>query len=74
MRLEDGPMLIDSHCHLNSDELRKDADALVRRAAEAGVGRMLVVGSDLEDSREAVAMAHRFKENGVFAAIGVHPH
>lgn len=67
-------MLIDSHCHLNSDELRANADALVRRAVESGVGRMLVVGCDLENSREAVAMAHRFQENGVFAAVGVHPH
>ena len=67
-------MLIDSHSHLNSDELRGDADALVRRAAEAGVGRMVVVGCDLEESREAVGMAHRFKENGVYAAVGVHPH
>lgn len=67
-------MLIDSHCHLNSDELREDADALVRRAAEAGVGRMVVVGCDLEDSREAVGMAHRFRESGVYAAVGVHPH
>ena len=67
-------MLIDSHCHLNSDELREDADALVRRAAEAGVGRMVVVGCDLEDSREAVEMAHRYAANGVYAAVGVHPH
>ena len=58
-------MLIDSHCHLNSDELKGDADALVRRATEAGVGRMVVVGCDLEDSREAVGMAHRFRESGV---------
>lgn len=67
-------MLIDSHCHLNSEELRGNAEALVLRAAEAGVGRMLIVGSDLEDSREAVAMAHRFKDYGAFAAVGVHPH
>ena len=65
-------MLIDSHCHLNSDELREDADALVRRAAEAGVGRMVVVGCDLEDNREAVEMAHRYAANGVYAAVGVH--
>lgn len=67
-------MLIDSHCHLNSDELRGDVEALVARAAEAGVGRMLVVGCDLENSLEAVDMARRFSENGVFAAVGVHPH
>lgn len=67
-------MLIDSHCHPNSDELRKDAEALMERAASAGVGRMLIVGCDLEDSREAVRMAHRFEGYGAWAAVGIHPH
>ena len=30
-------MLIDSHCHLNSDELRGDAEALAERAADRGL-------------------------------------
>ena len=51
-------MLIDSHCHINSEELRADAEALVLRAAGAGVGRILLVGCDLENSLEAVQMAH----------------
>ena len=67
-------MLIDSHCHPNSDELRNDASALMGRAREAGVGRMLIVGCDLENSREAVRMARDFASYGAFAAVGVHPH
>ena len=67
-------MLIDSHCHPNSEELRADAGPLMERARAAGVGRMLVVGCDLENSREALSMAHRFASYGAYAAVGVHPH
>lgn len=67
-------MMVDSHCHPNSQELRADAPALMERAAAAGVKRMLIVGCDLEDSREAVEMAHRFAPDGAFASIGIHPH
>ena len=67
-------MLIDSHCHINSEELRADAEALVLRAAGAGVGRILLVGCDLENSLEAVQMAHRFADRGAWACTGIHPH
>lgn len=65
---------IDAHCHINSDQLRKDAPGIVRRAAEAGTGRILVAGSDLASSLEAVELAHTCKNEGVFAAVGIHPH
>ena len=67
-------MLIDSHCHPNSEALRGDAQAVMDRAKAAGVGRFLIVGCDLEDSREAVDMAHRFAGHGAYAAVGIHPH
>ncbi|MDR3265779.1 MAG: TatD family hydrolase, partial [Synergistaceae bacterium] len=67
-------LFTDTHCHINSDQLRGDAPGIVRRAAEAGVGRILVVGSDVSDSAEAVELAHAYEREGVFAAVGVHPH
>ncbi|MCR5347803.1 MAG: TatD family hydrolase [Fretibacterium sp.] len=67
-------MLIDSHCHPNSDSLRAEAGDLMERAKAAGVGRALIVGCDLEDSAEAVSMAHRFAGYGAYAAVGIHPH
>ncbi|MDR1048873.1 MAG: TatD family hydrolase [Synergistaceae bacterium] len=67
-------MFIDSHCHLNSEQLREDAPGVVRRAADAGVKRLLVVGSDIESSAEAVKLAHVYEREGVYAAVGVHPH
>lgn len=67
-------MLIDSHCHPNSEALRQDARGLMDRARDAGVGRFLIVGCDLDDSREAVDMAHQFTGYGTWAAVGIHPH
>ena len=57
--------MIDTHAHL--DALDEDAAAVVARAGEAGVTRILTVGM-----AEAVALADRF--DGVFAIVGVHPH
>ncbi|MCR4819244.1 MAG: TatD family hydrolase [Fretibacterium sp.] len=67
-------MLIDSHCHPNSEELRENAQEIMDRAWNTGVGRFLIVGCDLEDSREAVTMARRFEGYGAYAAVGIHPH
>jgi TatD DNase family protein len=61
--------VIDSHTHLFLCE-RPEAE-LVATAGEAGVGRMLNVGLDVESSRTAVAAAERYES--VFATAGCHP-
>ena len=45
---------------------------LVKRARDAGVTRILVPGTDREDQRRAVEVAEAF--DGVYAAVGIHPH
>jgi TatD DNase family protein len=50
----------------------RDRRAVVERASAQGVGFILAVGSDLETSRKAIDVAGSFQ--GVYAAIGVHPH
>lgn len=67
-------MFIDSHCHINSQELRLDARAIVTRAREADVHKMVIIGCDFEDSCEAVAMAYDFSQLGLYASVGIHPH
>ena len=67
-------MLIDTHCHINSEELRLDARAVISRAKDAGVGKMVIVGCDYEDSCEAAAMAEDFAQFGLYASVGIHPH
>ena len=61
--------MIDTHAHLTALD---DADEAVARAAEAGVTRILTVGTDSEDCREALKLAERHE--GVFAILGIHPH
>jgi TatD DNase family protein len=62
--------VIDTHAHL--DACAEPADDLVARAQEAGVERIVSVGTGLESCRETLAIARRHE--GVFAALGVHPH
>ena len=62
-------MLADSHCHLQMGE---GADELLARARAAGVSRFLVPGTTLADSAAAADLAAA--REGVFAAVGVHPH
>jgi TatD DNase family protein len=61
--------VIDTHAHLTSLD---DADEAVARAVEAGVTRILTVGTDVEDCRRALSLADRHE--GVFAILGIHPH
>lgn len=65
---------IDSHCHLNSPELRESVPAELERAQAAGVLRMAVVGSTLADSLEAVNICRRYRTAGLFPVVGIHPH
>jgi TatD DNase family protein len=63
--------LIDTHCHLNFNSYDEDRDAVLARATEAGVTRVIIPATDLATSREAIALAAQY--DGVFAAVGIHP-
>ena len=67
-------MYIDSHCHINSEELRLEARAVITRAHYAGVKKMVIVGCNYEDSCEAAALANDFSQFGLYATAGIHPH
>jgi TatD DNase family protein len=60
----------DTHAHL--DACAESAEVLVRRADEAGVERIVSVGSGLDSCRETLAIATR--HGSVFASLGIHPH
>jgi TatD DNase family protein len=64
--------MIDSHTHLNFHAFASDWEKVVDRAVENGVTSMIVVGTDLESSKKAVAMAQ--KNQFLYASVGVHPH
>lgn len=62
---------LDSHCHINDDDLYPIRNEVISRAREAGVGYILVIGWDIESSKKAISIAHEFE--GVYAAVGIHP-
>jgi TatD DNase family protein len=62
--------VIDTHAHLDGGT--NEAAALVRRAREAGVTRIVAVGSGIESCRATLRLAH--EHDGVYAALGIHPH
>src|SRR5688500_11835590 len=65
-------MLTDSHAHLDDPAFDADRDQLVPRARAAGVTQIITVGTDVEGSRRACDLADA--NDGVWAAIGCHPH
>ena len=61
--------MLDSHTHLHL--CKAPDEELVAVAREAGITRIVTVGTDPETNRAALAAAERFPE--VYAAIGCHP-
>jgi len=64
--------LVDTHAHLHFPEFAGDLEAVLERARAAGVRCMVTIGTDVESSRAAVALAGR--EPDVWAGVGIHPH
>jgi TatD DNase family protein len=64
--------LFDSHCHLDDRSYKDDLESVVKRADEAGLKAMMVVGTGLQSSRRAIKISHMF--DGLYASVGIHPH
>ena len=64
-------MLIDTHAHLDYEDFAADFDAMLQRARDAGVERIITIGTSVESSRRALALAERHPM--IFAVVGVHP-
>ena len=63
--------LIDSHAHLDGEKFADDRAAVIERARENGVVKIITMGDSLESSARSVALAERFEP--IYAAVGVHP-
>jgi TatD DNase family protein len=64
-------MLTDTHCHLDYSKFDDDREAVIRRAIDAGVKRILIPALDYESSLAAIRLADSYTD--IFAAVGFHP-
>ena len=65
-------MLVDSHCHLDFPDFAPDLDAIVARAADAGIGRVVTISTRVKRLGGLIAIAERFPN--VYCSVGTHPH
>lgn len=64
-------MLIDTHSHLDFPDFDADRPEIIQRALDAGVTRLISIGTTLESSRAALALADAYPQ--VYATVGIHP-
>lgn len=64
-------MLTDTHAHLASNQFRNDLEDIIQRAEDAGVSKIICIGTNLEDCLRAVEIANTY--DSVYAAVGIHP-
>lgn len=64
--------MIDSHCHIHSDDYGLDVDKVIKLAQEADITKFVCVGSGVEDSEKAIEFVS--ERDNCWASIGLHPH
>jgi len=72
--VSDQAVLVDSHCHLDSKEFDNDREDAIRRAMDAGIARIVVIGTGQgpPDLEAGVRLADA--NGGLYATAGIHPH
>ena len=71
-----GPTLVDSHCHVAEPDFDADRDAVLARAAAAGVTTVVCIGATgpVDSNRPALALAGERGGVRIRVAVGIHPH
>jgi TatD DNase family protein len=64
-------MFIDTHAHLNFPDYKAEIGAVLGRARDADVGKIINVGVDYISSRKSADLARHYPE--IFATVGFHP-
>lgn len=65
-------MLVDSHCHLDFPDFAEERDAIVSRALETGIGRMVTISTRVKKFSQVLAIAEAYEQ--VYCSVGTHPH
>jgi len=66
------PTFVDTHCHLNFKRFNKTREQVVIEAKIKGVSTLIVPGTDVQSSQNAVEIAAQ--NETIYAAVGIHPH
>ena len=66
------PMMIDSHAHLDYEQLSGDLEGVLARAAEAGVSHIITIGVKLTTAHRPKALAEAY--DNIWCSVGIHPH
>ena len=64
--------MFDTHCHLNFKAFDGRVEEVITSAKKVGVSYFVAPGTDIETSKKAIEIAEEFE--GVYAAVGIHPH
>ncbi|AIO18033.1 putative deoxyribonuclease YcfH [Candidatus Izimaplasma bacterium HR1] len=64
-------MLIDTHCHLNTDRFKDNVEEVINRALNNDVKIMIVVGFDHKTNKKAIELAEKYPF--IYATVGFHP-
>ena len=65
------PKFYDTHAHLDFPDFAAELSAVIERATASGISKIISIGTSLDSSRRAIALAEQFPS--VYAAIGWHP-
>ena len=67
-------MIVDTHCHIDTDAFDEDRSEVLIRAKDAQVSRMIVIGAaeSLADCERALTLARA--HDHIWASVGIHPH
>jgi TatD DNase family protein len=65
-------MLVDHHCHLDFPQFAPERDAVIARAAAAGVGLMVTISTRIRRLPELLALTAKYEN--VYCSVGTHPH
>ena len=65
-------LLIDSHVNLHHHSFDEDREAVIQRARDAGVGRMITICDKIENFPQVIAIAEAHAD--IYASVGAHPH
>ena len=64
--------MIDTHAHLDGEEFNDDREAVMQRAREAGITKILVPAIDLTTSRQILTLC-RQHQGFLYPMVGLHP-